>query len=709
MVGCSINDFSFFDSSGNLVLGEYNDDGICIFEEANCNPRSSPRECCAYNPESANDDGLGGWADKYLLLCLMVPMLYLYQVVKKKAESQIDEGRTNGKGEPASCNDVSESISCWKKPIKFIHSMGYLIFSMMIVPATIVTRKSYQANMSVSQMNLLMSAEAFMIPFGEIFQCIEDVVLVQIGYAIGRSDKPRTDHLIHVGIAGSIVTGTVAGLIGTILALWPSAFALLTNPGRKHDQSLYEGCEWFEGNDDYDRWLILPYWMMKSWAMVFQQIGMVLSGFFFGAKAIADIGWILLFSLTLTLYIWFSNVGTWSNPLTLVGIADISGDIVLPVLAISFLASPLASSIRERTGLSLSGSKVIDNLRWQPTNGFAPVVSKKVVSDNGEFFSRESTSLIGNRKSEENSAFERSITTNNEAPNGTNNTMKLFVEGFKVMFMDVAIQGCTSFTYYVALRQDSEVAYQITALQSALPQYGYGYAVGISIIFKLTGSQLLAKGKNKLFVVFAKICIVSVLAMIPAIVAEVLEARHTIALEYGSNACSYAQNSNCVPFFEAIFGPNANGGGFTLQYTFTALAFGAVTDSVSLVLRSVLLALLDFDFLVNSTICAVGVYIPSMYAATCLDTIYKGQAISYYVAMNMPQLVLILVLLVRLKYNFRKVLDGEEGPWTETSPEERSNDEPSSEQISSSFSYKEEMGPLINSKKRRSSLVTVYA
>lgn len=68
------------------------------------------------------------------------------------------------------------------------------------------------------------------------------------------------------------------------------------------------------------------------------------------------------------------------------------------------------------------------------------------------------------------------------------------------------------------------------------------------------------------------------------------------------------------------------------------MAFGAVVDSISLVLRSVLLALLDFDVLVKGTIGAILVYIPSMYAATCLDTVYKGQAISYYVAMNIPQL-----------------------------------------------------------------------
>ena len=226
----------------------------------------------------------------------------------------------------------------------------------------------------------------------------------------------------------------------------------------------------------------------------------------------------------------------------------------MPVLAILFLLSPLGSSVCDRTGLSLSVSKLFGSLGWQQ-----PHTNSTNNEDNVESCDNETTGLIHKTEHEENATAkaESTTTSNNE---DTNDTRKLFFEGLKIMFMDVAIQGCTTFTLYVALRQDSAVVYQISALQSAPPSYGYGYAMGISMIFKLTGSQMLAMGQNQLFLVFAKICIACVLLMIPAIVAKILEARHTIALQYGSNACTYAKEERCVRFFEQIFGPNGSGG-----------------------------------------------------------------------------------------------------------------------------------------------------
>jgi hypothetical protein len=42
------------------------------------------------------------------------------------------------------------------------------------------------------------------------------------------------------------------------------------------------------------------------------------------------------------------------------------------------------------------------------------------------------------------------------------------------MFMDVAVQCCISLGIYLALAKDAAEAYQLTALQSALPTYGMG-------------------------------------------------------------------------------------------------------------------------------------------------------------------------------------------------------------------------------------------
>ena len=416
-------------------------------------------------------------------------------------------------------------------------------------------------------------------------------------------------------------------------------------------------------------------------------------------------GWILNVTLSLNLIIWFSNVKTSLNPLTLLGIAETSADIALPVLSILFLSSPLGFQIRDRTGVSLSIPKLLRSVGLN-SDKRSPVADTDTANNCvNEVRNNETTSLINNAGSGDANDKKKE-----GGPGGSNDntTMHLFIEGLKIMFMDVAIQGCTTFTLYAALLQDSAVAYQISALQSALPQYGYGYAFGISMMFKLAGPQMLAKGQNKLFVTFAMICVGSIIMMVPGIVAQVVLARHKIALEFGSNACAYANKSQCVPFFTEIFGKNGSGGDFTLQYTFTALAFGSTVDCINLVLRSILLALLDFDFLVKSTIAAVLVYIPGMYVATSLDTIYRGQAITYYVAMNIPQLFLIFVFLFRLHRNFKRVLNGEKGTWTGPGEKTKStldtdkHKSNENDHNSATTAYKSELTPLLLSRRRSS-------
>jgi hypothetical protein len=431
-------------------------------------------------------------------------------------------------------------------------------------------------------------------------------------------------------------------------------------------------------------------------------------------------------SLSLNLYIWFSYVETSSNPLTLIGIADYVYDLTIPLLTILYLITPLGSQICDRTGVHLSLSKLLSvfSIQVKPSSALA---STSTSTSTSTFTSlNETTKLINDdTKKKDNEEESASSTPTSTTPTST---MDLLLDGLKVMFMDVAIQACVSFTLYVALLEDSAVAYQISALQSALPAYGYGYALGISMMFKLIGSTLLAQNKYLKFVKFATICTVCVLLLIPGIVISVVKDRHEIAMVYGSNACVYASDKQCVNFFTEIFGINGDGGDYTLQYTMTALAFGSIIDSISLVLRSILLSLLDFDFLIKSTICAVVfAYIPAMYIATCASSFaeyeFQRTAFAWYIAMNIPQLFLIFVFLIRLYYNFKRLLNGDDGPWMEmeikvvvvepVAEAAAAADYGSSSSSSTTTytsekrsSYKSELAPLLLSQRRRSSTST---
>ena len=51
----------------------------------------------------------------------------------------------------------------------------------------------------------------------DVFQFIEDVVLIRISYSLATGHKKLTNKLMHVGIVGAFLTGLAAAIIGTIL------------------------------------------------------------------------------------------------------------------------------------------------------------------------------------------------------------------------------------------------------------------------------------------------------------------------------------------------------------------------------------------------------------------------------------------------------------------------------------------------------------
>jgi len=122
-----------------------------------------------------------------------------------------------------------------------------------------------------------------MSPFDEIFQFIEDIVMVKMMYALGRGDKRMTNKLVHTGIVGSILAGIIAGIIGTIIIFIQPARDFFASPGLENSILLYPDCE-FIGN--YDSNNIIPIWLLKSWKAIFVQVGMVITGLMFVSRNI---------------------------------------------------------------------------------------------------------------------------------------------------------------------------------------------------------------------------------------------------------------------------------------------------------------------------------------------------------------------------------------------------------------------------------------
>jgi hypothetical protein len=179
---------------------------------------------------------------------------------------------------------------------------------------------------------------------------------------------------------------------------------------------------------------------------------------------------------------------------------------------------------------------------------------------------------------------------------------------------------------------------------------------------KVVGPQLLAKGNVKLFAKFARITIFCSFLLVPLILGAALPFTSGLAFSYGGNACGYAQNSECVAFFTNVFGPNAEGGTYSLSFTFDVFPLGACVEAIFFVLRSILLTMVDLDYMVWCTVLAIIVYIPAIVVASVAEP-FGGKAISYFVAMYIPQVVLCVMFLGRIHVVLKRMLAGGTGTW----------------------------------------------
>jgi hypothetical protein len=650
--------FNFFAANGTQVSGILSSDGQCVFPEANCNLNASVTSCCQAKSEFAVT------GSNYMFIAFSFIFLPYFFV---RYGGGNDEGQQERR---------EARIPAWVKNVPLrsfrrLFAFGLPVYIIAQVMIPIFMRNSIQSKMSVGSRNSLIAAEAFLVPYSAIFQFIEDIVLVKVNYALGSGNKERTDQLVHAGIAGSFGTGLFASVLATILGVIPPVLQALTNPGLQNDEKLYPGCEFIAKNNLG----VLPYWLFEVWAMPGTQIGLVMSGFMMGALELETIGWIGGVSLAMIPIIWFSRVLSTMNPLLLLASAEFTAAWTLPVLATAYIVSPLGEDLRRHTGVNLEVGKLFKNiaLLLRDTNPGTPSNDEDMKMESGEECQTDDKNEDLQNEMEE-TMVERPQNGLEEAmmeipprpgllpAEEEENTKTLLAEGIKIMVMDVAIQACISLSIYLALSKDAAVGYQLTALQAALPTYGIAYALGMGITFKIVGPQLLARKMFREFSIIGRLTVLCGYLLVPLIIGAVVPFRRGMAFSYGENACAYAKNSQCVPFFTKVFGPNVAGGPYTLPFTFDVFSVGAAIEAVFFVLRASLLACMDLDYMLWSTAGAVIVYVPAIIVATVVPP-FGSQAAAFFVAMYVPQFVLICLFTVRIELLIRKMLGGERGTW----------------------------------------------
>ena len=111
-------------------------------------------------------------------------------------------------------------------------------------------------------------------------------------------------------------------------------------------------------------------------------------------------------------------------------------------------------------------------------------------------------------------------------------------------------------------------------------------------------------------------------------------------------------------------GVNAEGGRYTLFFTYYIFPAMIAITSFFIMFRGILLTLLQFDYMLICTLIAGASFIPAICIVWYAPLDSQQQAIAYIAAGLVPGLVLIVLFGVKSFILLRKVANGEEGPWT---------------------------------------------
>lgn len=412
------------------------------------------------------------------------------------------------------------------KLLAHIWNKGIWVGTTAFVVIPIFMKQSIQEQLTVSSRNVLQSAEAFLVPYKEIFQFVEDIVSIKINYALSSRNKSLANTLVHLGLAASLISGLGASAVAAILGVFPRVLQALTNPGLHNDLTLYPDCNIVEASQDSDD-LIRPYWQIEVWKFLGTQVVAgrsklnlqllhtltlkttthhitVLAGFMFGALEYDAYGWIMALGFGTLPLIWFTGLDNPIEPLILLAWGEFSVSYVTLALTILYLTSPLGSSIRDKTGVTLSLRKLMSSFGALFCAGFsedvdessddidAPLIqsdtaeddSPLVIADDGE---GDYGSMA--RPASGHGPGDSSAPIGIEDDGERSTTRELVVQGLSIMFLDVTVQLAKSLAVYLALLTDGATAYQLTALDSNLPTYGLAYSYGISFTIKVVQSD----------------------------------------------------------------------------------------------------------------------------------------------------------------------------------------------------------------------------
>lgn len=612
LANSSVSPYKYYDVNGSLIDKGVSVNGTCIFLEADCEDNLN---CCESQEWVSTGETNATLYANFICIGIYCGFMLLTKIMGRGRSTDTDD-------------EISSPFKVRKGHLAYslFGLLGYLAAIGMAIEIPIVMKQSIQQNLYPFERTAVLAADAFLIPFEEIFQFLEDTMTVRINFAIASKQYEELNILMNWGVAGGLVTGIIAALIASSLAgINKNIFVKLINPGLENDLIQYPDCGLLPSIDEMTS-VTEPYWYLRSWTWPLIFIGLVLNGFFLGSGNWALYGWPSALGGAALFWVWLANYDSVENRLELLGLAYFAYSVASFAFVAVYLL--LDRPLRRQYGLHFlccpksSKLKKMDD-REQPLLAF---------------------------EEESRSDRQQSI------KNAKNMGWELIIEGLKAMSVDVTLQLSITIGIYVAAYHGVSCAYQLSALQSALPAFGVAWTIGFSLILKIIGAQLIASRKYEMFQMFTFfflfLCTCFGLSSI-----IIFSYGDEVAYGYGETACSYATSTGCVEIYDGVF--NGHGG---LKSAFLDVFWVVnVLQAMFTILKASLYSCLDFTFMAKASLAALlVVFIPAILIA---DLVFPSNIAAIFIAMYAPHFALILVFAWRLRQNTKVMLAGGHGPW----------------------------------------------
>eukprot|EP00948_MAST-09A_sp_MAST-9A-sp1_P002010 g2010.t1 len=571
------------------------------------------------------------------------------------------------------------------------------------VMSGIIMPMSLQENLAPTDRASQLAMTAVLTPIQEIFQFLEDAIAVRVGSAKAKKNYKEMNLYLYIGVVGGALSGFIAFLLMLFLSLQTDIAEFLLNPSASADQALIQsGCDLIPSSSD----LLVHarfYWLLIASAWVPQFVMKGIMGYTLGTGRMYVYAIPMALKPGALLSLWFGLLPHAEDmgltPLSVLGIATSGSDwLTFFTVVIAFLISSSRNeqSKSKEEDVMIDGNHSSDKQRLLPTN---IAVSNDGSGDIGRGSDNDANDVVFHW-----SIYDYGFTVT-ELRRILRSTL---VESIYFMLLDVILQISISFSIYIAATEGFTLAYKFAAADAAYWIFGPSYMVGISLIFKVTGSRDVALGKA--FAFYGDLIRNLVLAITVGTVAILNLSTNTaltnkVATNYGSTACEFATNPHCLIAYAEIFGdksfihPNktyhhhSNNNGFdssdlsaglssnsttaiSLSETPPLLSFFSpsylpLSDSITSlfshilaptiflqmvlsVLRAGLAACHDAKYMVKCGIASlILVYTPAVFVAR----FYFHSSASYYLAAYIPHFFLIILFAHKLRINIRQLYD----------------------------------------------------